>query len=468
MAEPSIERIGVPFAGPGEGTAPLTWGQKAIMQDMRATGWTHNNSGAHPLPEGLTVADMAERLSRLMGKHPALRTQVGVDADGRPCQVVHGRGEIDLEVATFPDEVDRAEAIHYGNLLWFEWMQTPLELDTPWLLRMSVMQHRGAAVYLVLTVGHLAADGTGTLLVMTDLGIGELAEREVDPDAVWTIDLARREQTPEVRRVSDRAMRYWERQLRPLPPTTFGEPTHPQGRQGHRYWHGRFNSQAAYLAVLAIAQRTRTDTSRVLLAVIAIAIGRATGRNPLTSHVIVSNRFRPGLADVIGTLSQNSVLTVDLDGTVDDVIGRVRQAATVAWMHAYYDPDQLEELTGRLDAERGHPARITCRISDRRFSTRPATEARVRDAVITPAAIAAKQPETFISWDGHLDNLPEQAFINIEDQPETVHLQLVFDMGVLSTEEVETMLRAVEEVAIEAAFDPAAPTRVPAAARHPT
>jgi non-ribosomal peptide synthetase component F len=257
-------------------------------------------------------------------------------------------------------------------------------------------------------------------------------------------------------------MRYWEERLRPLPPTTFGEPKHPGGRLGHRYWHGRFHSPAAHLAVLSIARRTRTDTSRVLLAVIAIAIGRATGLNPLTSNVIVSNRFRPGLADVIGSLSQDSLLTVDLDGTVDEVVARTRRAAMVAWMQAYYDPDQLDELIDRLDAERGHPARVTCRISDRRFSTRPATEASARDAVVTPEAIAAKLPETFISWDGHLDNLPEQAFINIEDRPGTVYLQLVFDMGVFATEEVETMLRAVEEVAVEAALDPAAPTRVPA------
>lgn len=458
MAEPStVERIAVPFSGPGAGTAPLSWGQRAIMRDMRATGWTHNNSGAHPLPENMTVADVAARLSRLMSKHPALRTRLGTDADGQPCQVVSGSGEIELDVLTFADELDRAEAIRYGNRLWFDWMMVPLD---GWLLRMAVMQHRGHAVYLVLTVGHLVADGTGTLLLMADLGIGELADRRVDENAVWTADLARREQLPELRRVSDRAMRYWEGQLKALPALTFGEPTHPDGRLGSRYWHGRFNSQATYLAVLAIARRTRTDTSRVLLALIAIAVGRATDVNPLTSNVIVSNRFRPGLADVIGSLSQNSVLTIDLDGTVDEVVARTRTAAMLAWLQAYYDPDQLDKLTERLDAERGYPARITCRISDRRFSTRPATEAAVRDAVVTADAITAKLPETFLTWDGCLDNLPEQAFIVIEDRPNTVHLQLVFDMAVFTTEQVETMLRAVEEVAVEAAFDPAAPSRV--------
>lgn len=461
MAEPTdVDRIAVPFAGPGAGIAPLTWGQKAIMRDMLATGWTHNNSGAHPLPEGSTVEDVAARLGWLMGKHPALRMRLGTGPDGEPCQVVHGSGEIDLEVMTFADELDRAAAIGYGNQLWFDWMMTPLADHTPWLVRMAVMRHRGAAVYLVLTVGHLVADGMGTLLLMTDLGIGELSDRPVDPDAVWTIDLARREQLPEARRISDRAMAYWADQLRSLPALTFGEPRYPDGRLGKRYWHGRFHSPAAHLAVLAIARRTRTDTSRVLLALIAIAVGRATGANPFTAHVIVNNRFRPGLADVIGSLSQNSVLTIDLDGDVDGVVTRTRRAAMLAWLQAYYDPDQLAELTARLDAERGHPARITCRVSDRRFSTRPATEAAVRTAEVTEDAIRARLPETFVSWDGWLDNLPEQAFINIEDRPDTVYLQLVFDMAVFTTEQVETMLHAVQDVAIEAAFDPGAPTKV--------
>jgi len=40
MAEQTgTDRIRVPFAGPGAGTAPLTWGQKAILHDMRETGW---------------------------------------------------------------------------------------------------------------------------------------------------------------------------------------------------------------------------------------------------------------------------------------------------------------------------------------------------------------------------------------------------------------------------------------------
>ncbi|MCE6996436.1 condensation domain-containing protein [Saccharothrix sp. S26] len=453
----TFDRIAVRFSGPGAGVAPLTWGQKAILRDVRASGWSNNISGAHPVPDGATVDGLAERLGRAMGKHPALRTRLGVDADGRPCQVVAGSGEVDVEVVTFADELDRGEAIDYGNRLWVDWLVEPVE---PWPVRLAVMRHRGEAAYLVLAMNHLVADGTAALLVMADLGLGELVGRRVDPHAPWTADLARREQSPRARRISDRAMRYWEGHLRRLPPTGFGGPK--QTRPGERCRIARFHSPAAHLAVLAIARRTRADTSAVLLALIAVAIGSVTGVTPLTANLVTGNRFRPGLADVIGSLSQNAVLTLDLDGTVDDVVGRARQAATVAWLHAYYDPDQLDELVARLDAERGHPAAVACRISDRRFSTRPRTDAMAKDADVTPAAIRAKLPETFVKWDGHRYDVAEQLFVAVEDRPETVYLQLVYDATAFTAVQAETLLRTVEEVAVRAAFDPGVPTGVTA------
>jgi len=461
MIPVSEQRIVVPFSGHGAGTAPLTWGQKTILQDMRETGWTHNSSGAHNLPNGTAVEDVADRLRGLMNRHPALRTRLATGADGESYQVVFASGEIDLVVVDVADDVEPADAAKYTDQMWYDWLLVPIDPYHQWSLRMAVVRHR-AARYLVLTFGHIVADGTALTLLMADLGIGRPLSGRTGSgagptDALQALDLARREQTSQARRVSDRAMQYWESQLRPIPPLTFGEPRYP-GRLGKRYWHGRFHSPAAYLAVLAIANRTRTDTARVLLAVIAIAIGRATGVDPFTAKVIVSNRFRPGFAQAIASLSQNSVLTLDLaNTTVDEVVAQARRASMVAGLNAYYDPDQLDELMARLDNERGYPARVSCRINDRRLTARQDV---ARDTAVTMAQIQEKLPETWLSWDGDLEHLPEQAFITVEDHPETIHLQVIFDMASLTEEHVEALLRGVEEVAIEAAFDATAPTLV--------
>ena len=253
-------------------------------------------------------------------------------------------------------------------------------------------------------------------------------------------------------------MRFWESQLRDIPPSTFGEPVHPQGRLGRRYWHGRFASPAAYQAVLAIAQRSGGDVSRVMFGVLATALGRAMGLDRLRAKVILSNRYRPGFAEVIAPLAQNAIISVDLtNATVDEVMARGRQALLASGMHAYYDPDHLNELSARLDAERGYPAAVTLRMNDRRRTSQRWMEEEARAARVTPADIQSRLGETFFSWDGTLDSCHDQAFVTIEDYRGTFHLQLIFDMACLTEEQVENFVYGVEQVAIEAAFNPETP-----------
>jgi hypothetical protein len=452
-------RIPVSFAGSGAGTAPLTWGQKAILQDMRETGWTHNISVPIPLDEGTTVDDVAEQLRRFMSRYPALRTRMAMDDLGQPCQEASASGEIVLDVFDVADDVDLDRYVYD---LWFTRLLTPFDHQRDWPTRMAVVRRGGVPVWRTWTLNHFVVDGVSLGLLLADIGVGEMVGRVTgDPRTVQLLDLGRREETSAVRRYSDHAMRYWESQLRSIPPLTFGEPTHPEGRHGKRFWHGRSYSRATYLAMLAIAARTRTDTSRVLLAVIATAIARVTGVNPVRAKVIVSNRFRPGFAEAIGPFSQNALVTIDVgDATVDDVVARTRHASLVATKYAYYDPAQLGEITARLDRERGHPARVSCRINDRRTRSRRVADQAAQDCHVTMEQIQRVLPDSFVVWDGTLDHSPEQAFITVEDTDDGVYLQLIFDMACFTEAEVEALLREVETVAVQAAFDAAVLTRV--------
>ncbi len=467
----STERILVPFAGPA-GTAPVTWGQKAILERVREAGWRENGwrregtfgrliaysaSFFTMEPEGTSIEDLAAQLGDMMSRYAALRLRLGTDPAGRPCQLVSGSGQLALDIVTLPAAADPADITKYADELWFERLFTPLDLDRDLPVQMAVLRHRGVLACRVWTIHNVAVDGeAATLLAFGDSGGQRLADPQMS-----ILDLGRREQTAELRRVSDRAMRHWESHLRDIPPLTFGEPAHTSGRLGERYWHCVFSSPATHLALLAIAGRTRTDTSRVLLAVIATAIGRAAGLGRLTTKVMVNNRFRPGYAELIAPLLQASVMTIDLaDATVDEVVARVRRAMLPTALHGYYDPDQLAALGTRLDAERGYPARVTCQISDGRLRTRPTAEAAARSGQVTMAQIRQKLPETTMSWNGTLDVFPDQATITVDNQPETVALTLIFDMACLTEAQVGAMIYGIEEVAVAAAFDPAVPTAI--------
>jgi hypothetical protein len=457
----SQPRIVVPFKGAEAGTEPFSWGQKSIYQDMQDNVSQFSMGGRAELPEGSTVEDAAALLSGLMGRHACLRMRLGTDRAGRPCQEIAGSGQIGLDILTIPDDIDRADTEQYAADLMDTWPLAPFDFQRDWPLRMAVLRHRGACLYVVWVLAHLAADGGAHLLFFDDLMPGVLAARTAGaPRRAQIPDVARSEQTPQIRQLSSRAMRYWESQLSGIPALTFGEPAQPEGQAGSRYRRVRFRSPAAHLAMLAIARRTRADASRVTLAVIATAIGRATGVHPLTVNVMVNNRFRPGLADVIAPVAQNSVLTIDVtDSSIDEVVARARGASLTAGMRAYYDPDELRELIARLDAERGYPARVSCRVNDQRAMVMRA-EQEAGPGDVTPEQVRQQLPETSLAWLDPLDNLHDQAVILVENRRNVVSLVMMYDSWSLRNGQVEAFLRGVEEVAVEAAFDPAAPTRV--------
>jgi hypothetical protein len=456
------EDLPVPFAGLDADTGPLTWGQQGILRDMQEHGMTLGLSVVHAMPEGATVEERAARLADLVSQQPALRVRFEAAADGNPGQVVRSSGEAELDVVHIPADADDELALKYAVEVMVARRDARLDPYRDWLMRLSLIRRGDALLYQIFTTSHLVTDGTAFGQLLEDIAPGKPVRPEAArPHPMGMLELGRRERTEPLRRVSDRAMRYWENQLRAAPPLTFGEPSHPEGRAWHRYWHGRFNSPAAHLATMAIAERTGADTSSVLHAVIATAIARATGVNPLTTKINVSNRFRRGYAEIIAPVTQNSVITIDAaDATVDEVVARTRRTLLAAGMFGYYDPHQLAEVTERVAADRGEPARITCLINDARLArVRPAAQDGASTST-TMEQIKAKLPESSLVWDGTLDSFHDQAWITIRYYTQTVSLQVIFDMACFTEAQAEAMMRGVEEVAVEAAFDPGAPTRV--------
>jgi hypothetical protein len=440
---------------------PLTWGQKAILQDMQDSGNQFSMGGRYGLPEGSTVEDVAARLGGLVGRHAALRMRLATDGAGRLCQEIAGSGRIGLDILTIPDAADRGDVARYAADLMETRPLARFDFHRDWPLRMAVLKQRGTCRYMVWALSHLAADGGGHLLLLADLiAAGKAGAMAGAPRRPQLPGIAQSEQTPQLRQLSTRSMRYWEAQLRHIPAQTFGEPAVPQTQAEPRYWQARFSSPAAHLAMLASAKRTGTDASRVTLALIATAAARATGIQPLTLKLMVNNRFRPGLADVIAPIAQNSVVTIDVaDTTIDEVVARARGASLTAGMRAYYDPDDLREVITRLDAERGYPAGVTCRVNDQRAMIMRDGEAAGRGEV-TPEQVAGKLAETSLTWLGRRDNMHEQANILIENRQDVLSLHMMWDRWSLADGRVEALLRGVEQVAVEAAFDPAAPTKV--------
>ncbi|OLB79450.1 MAG: hypothetical protein AUI14_10285 [Actinobacteria bacterium 13_2_20CM_2_71_6] len=441
------DRIIVAFEGDGSGVEELSWGQRDIWMAMvRQRNWLPVG-GWKPLPAGTTVEDVADELRYLMSRYQTMRTRLCFDAEGRPRQVVSDSGEIALEIV---DADDDADLDVFAEALKDRYQDTDYDFVNEWPVRMAVIRHRGVPTHMVVIMCHLVTDGLGGLVMLNEVGVRETAP----VNGMQPLEQARWQRSPAGQRQNEAALRYWEGILRKVPPRRF---TDSVDKRAPRHWRGEFSSPALRLAVQAIAERTKVGSSPVLLAVFAVALARTNGINPVVIRPMVSNRFRPGLADVVSMVAQYGLCALDVaEVTFDEVLERARRATMAVYKRAYYDPAQLAELVERIAAERGPEFDVGCYFNDRRIEDRQA----VPGPVPTPERIHAALPDSAFVWTTQQDVPFERLIVHFDDVPDALRAIIFMDTHFVSPAEGEALLRGMEAVAVEAAFDPAVPTRI--------
>jgi hypothetical protein len=446
---PQGERIPVRFEGPGAGTGELSWGQREIWQAIQRKDWWLPIGTVLPLPADTTVDSAVADLRFVMTGYPSMRTRLRF-ADGGPAQVAAGSGETWLEVVDTAGE-DPAEV---ARRVWRRYLRLDYDFARDWPLRMAVIRHRDVLSYRVWMMCHLVTDGGGGRVVLDELPAHDLSGSRA---AMPPLAQARWQRSPAGQRVSTLALAYWKRSLDRLPVrgSRRGAGVSP------RYWEGRIESPATHLAAQAIAARTGTGLSSVLLAAFAVARARVTGVNPVAVQVTVGNRFRPGLARSVSPLMQNGLCVIEVpDGNLDEAVKYTQQRVMAAYKHAYYDPQQREELLATLTEQRGEPD-IGCHFNDRRLKTRDET-----GPAPTPERIRAAVREGTFAWRSKQDDpVLDQLYFNVEDVPDRTMVTVTLDAQYEPPETAAECLHEMEAVAVAAALDPAAPIRVPPA-RH--
>jgi hypothetical protein len=215
------------------------------------------------------------------------------------------------------------------------------------------------------------------------------------------------------------------------------------------------------LGATRIAHRLDCDLSAVLLGVFATALARLTGEQPSVAQMLVSNRFRPGMADIVGNVSQSGLFAVDVaDATIDEVIERAQRAVTRTYKYAYFDLEQWKALLAEIERERGAELAL-CYYNDRpsqRSGTAPGAEPSVgalRDAAAVPAGI---------EW-SDLPFFNERLMVTIDNAPDNadaVTILVSADTWHVPRADMERLARMMEELAVAAACDPDTPTGVSA------
>lgn len=454
--------VTVPFAGEGSGEGPLTWGQLGTWRTIQKQRCSLGVGDASPLPAGTSLESVITGFSFLIGRHQSLRTRVGFDAEGNARQVLSERGEMPLEIVDVDDDGDPAAV---GAALRRRYHDTEFDYTSEWPIRMAVIRHRGALTHVVALYCHLATDGFGVDAILGDLAnldfqtgraTAPLKTRQPLEQAGWQAG-------PAGRRQSRAALRHWEQALRTVPARRFPEST---DRDEPRFRYVYYNTPATHLAAQRIAARTGTGTSPVLLAAFAVALARVTGCNLVAAQLIVSNRFRPGMTNFVGTINQTGLCVVDLAGaTFDEAVRRAWRSSLSAYRNAYYDPFELDTLLAQIGEERGEEVDVELIFNDRR------TEAQreVADPLPTTDAVRAALPSTTMRWAAQLERTGERFVFHVNGRPDTVDVWMCIDGRCLSRDDTEALLHGFETAAVEAALDPGAVTGIeltPAGARQ--
>nr|BFE87823.1 hypothetical protein GCM10020093_104240 [Planobispora longispora] len=263
------------FSGGRSGTAPLTWGQRAIWDAVRKTAPDDryfNFGQILPVPgraRPLTPERAAAALGSLVERHESLRTRLGPAdpdraqadqaqaeqaqaeqaqaeqaqadqaqaervrpyrplEDPEPQQVLEGSGTLTVTVTTGDPE-----------RLLDELTATAFDYAAEWPLRAGLVVDGDEVTHLVLAFCHLAADGMGAEVALRDLRL--LLTRGAVPGPVppRPLDLARWQESEPGQRVARMAAEHWEQEYRRIPPTMFDRPS---GRRRARRCGGRRSS----------------------------------------------------------------------------------------------------------------------------------------------------------------------------------------------------------------------------------
>lgn len=454
----ATDQIPVPFSGAGSGDDELTWGQWEIWRAMCLQQSSLPMSAIRELSSGTTVDELISEIRFYMSRYESMRTRLRFDSDGRPRQVVSGSGVAVLDIVEVSPEGDpaaTAQAVRDG------YTARDFDYVREWPMRAAIVRQAGVPTHLVVVLCHLAADGGGVAVMLRDHAAYQAAGGSGPPEPAGSpLELARREREPATRAQGRTALRYWAGLLRTVPAHRFvgcGEPQRP------RYWQISLESSAIWLTLPAAVTRYQVDTAPILLAAHAIAVARYSGAGTFVTRVVVSNRFRSKLADVVAPVNQTGLLVVDLSGaTVAEALARVRRQALSAYKYAYYDPTELDRTLRQATRDRGEELDLSFFYNDRRVEGQqpdgpPVSRQRAHDA----------RQAGNLRVDFRQDRPTDRFFQHVESEPGMIRLLAAADTHHLSPDGMRALLLGMEQAVLELAYDPDLPVETTASPADP-
>lgn len=375
----------VAFGGLPQWTGPATWGQRAIWSPLRwyAPHDHYFNIGAVvTLGSGLPAADVVAVLRTLMERHESLRTRFECAEDGSPRQLLAGEGELDVAWT----EAGRESAPAMADQVLAAMLEVRFDLEADLPIRFSAVGADGMVHALVPVVSHIAADSAGFAVLVEDLRRLAAARRR-NPSRLPERPPGRtpREQTvyeatPTALHRDEAARAHWRRVLEIAPPVVLPPPASSQDATPWRQAlleGGGLDAASRWLARL-----WRCSPRAVVLAAYVRVLAAQTGLERVALKVVVGNRAAPEQRDAVGVFSQDGLVCLEPgDLSLREFAKRAEAAQLNAARHAQFEPGAMAREVASAESRRGTALELDCHFNDYRDIAPSAVPESVADLV---------------------------------------------------------------------------------------
>ncbi|MFB9412935.1 condensation domain-containing protein [Dactylosporangium matsuzakiense] len=428
------ERIAVPFEGEGAGEGPLSWGQQSIWKEMATAGSSLALGAVRELEPGTTAGQYVEEYRFYLSRYQSMRTLLAFSADGGVSQVVHASGTAGIDVYDAGDRDPAAVAAEVSA----QHYAVPFDYEREWPMRVALIRRAGELTHLVVTLAHHVADPTAAMAMFEDFSDRDSGE-PLRPPGLQPLEQARLQQSPSALRQHEAALRHWETQLLAAPSPRLPPPSATAPAE---FWELDLLSPTLYSGLRLIAARLGVTTTPVLYAAFTSALARATDTSTVATMITVNNRFRPGLADAAGHMSQHGLCTIDVTAadTFDDLVLLSRRRLLTAQKHAYYAQADVDALIARLTRDHGVNLDHLCLFNNRR----------TEDTFIDPAPTRPDAPTT-LEW-RRLPSLHQPLMVHVNDAEDALSIRAQFATAAISRTDLTALLHQTESTVLTAAL----------------
>lgn len=442
------------FAGTRACRAPLTWGQTGIWGKLQRDPDCDLN-GAHVLTvqdENISVAAAAAAVSRIVGRHEALRTRLQCSED-RVWQVVERSGVLSITITEAHEDTLKAEV----EAAVRRQREARFDLCGEFHMRTGFVTIAGDVRFVILTLAHIAADGAAARILMHELRLALSGQAVLGEPVTQPSDLAwMQQQTPECQVQTERSARYWSAQYQRIPPTMFplaGPPQTPRRQQAVLV------SPALDMATEIIAGDARVTSSAVLLAATCTMAGVWTGHQVSAMNALAHNRAQPGHETLVTNLVQLGLVVIDLERGLSfrDIVRQAWLSALNAYRYAYYDQTTISRVIAEASQGRGVDVNPFCCFNDLRGLGKPGRNGRAADGPAesrrSEQTVRESLARTSLIWEA--GNVPWSRCrfcLQVVDHEPGSALALIADTCYLPRASIEGFLFGIEELLVRAAF----------------